>query len=225
MTTPVLKARVAPVFPGTVLAGEGLLVSVANGVMTLSLNFATSSTTLPGSGQLSSAGNLGLGMAPGGNYRLELNKAHSHIHLSFDGADTGGYIASVTANNLAFSGGANYNGTNWIAKSASASVFVALNGTITFQNNTGLTVGSSFTPTVRMFVGSGVAVGSSNDPGAKAILTDPVAVASLPAASSTLKGSRMFVTDANATTFMSTVAGGGANNVPVVCDGTNWKIG
>ncbi|MFT3987195.1 hypothetical protein [Aestuariivirga sp.] len=51
----------------------------------------------------------------------------------------------------------------------------------------------------------------------------PIAVASLPSPS--VKGQREFVTDANATTFMSTVAGGGSNNVPVVADGTNWKIG
>ena len=38
-------------------------------------------------------------------------------------------------------------------------------------------------------------------------------------------GYRAFVTDANATTFASTVAGGGSNNVPVYSDGTNWKIG
>lgn len=38
-------------------------------------------------------------------------------------------------------------------------------------------------------------------------------------------GVRYMVTDATATTFMSTVAGGGANIVPVVSNGTVWKIG
>lgn len=38
-------------------------------------------------------------------------------------------------------------------------------------------------------------------------------------------GRRGFVTDANATTFNSVVAGGGANFVPVFSDGTNWRIG
>lgn len=57
------------------------------------------------------------------------------------------------------------------------------------------------------------------------VSTVPTTVGSLPAAAAGLKGARMFVTDANATTFMSTVAGGGANNVPVVCDGSAWKIG
>lgn len=57
------------------------------------------------------------------------------------------------------------------------------------------------------------------------VLTAPVAVGSLPAAAAGLKGARSFVTDANATTFASIVAAGGANNVPVYCDGTNWRIG
>lgn len=60
---------------------------------------------------------------------------------------------------------------------------------------------------------------------ASTLKTIAVAVASLPTCDSNAKGTRHFVTDANATTFMSTVAAGGANNVPVVCDGTNWKIG
>jgi hypothetical protein len=50
-------------------------------------------------------------------------------------------------------------------------------------------------------------------------------VASLPAAATAGAGARYFVTNATATTFMSIVAGGGANKVPVVSDGTNWLIG
>lgn len=55
----------------------------------------------------------------------------------------------------------------------------------------------------------------------------PCLVSALPAAGSTGAGSgaRAFVTDATATTFASTVAGGGANSVPVYSDGTNWKVG
>lgn len=50
-------------------------------------------------------------------------------------------------------------------------------------------------------------------------------VATLPAAATAGAGARAFVTDANATTFASVVAGGGANGVPVYSDGTNWRIG
>ncbi len=52
-----------------------------------------------------------------------------------------------------------------------------------------------------------------------------VTVAQLPAASSVKAGTRGFVSDANATTFASIVAGGGANTVPVYSDGMNWRIG
>ena len=48
-------------------------------------------------------------------------------------------------------------------------------------------------------------------------------VATLPSA--TVAYRRFFVSDANATTFNSVVAGGGANKVPVFSDGTNWRIG
>jgi hypothetical protein len=53
--------------------------------------------------------------------------------------------------------------------------------------------------------------------------TRPVLVANLPP--NAPAGTRRFVTDANATTFASVVAGGGANAVPVYSDGTNWRIG
>lgn len=47
-------------------------------------------------------------------------------------------------------------------------------------------------------------------------------VATLPAGT---RGMRWYVTDATVTTFASTVAGGGANIVPVFYNGTNWIIG
>jgi len=56
------------------------------------------------------------------------------------------------------------------------------------------------------------------------IQTTPTTVGALPSCSSTLKGARAFVTDANSTTFHATAAGGGANNMSVVCDGTNWYL-
>lgn len=49
-------------------------------------------------------------------------------------------------------------------------------------------------------------------------------VATLPTASTVTYG-KCFVSDATATTFGSTVAGGGSNKVPVWSDGTNWIIG
>lgn len=56
-------------------------------------------------------------------------------------------------------------------------------------------------------------------PGTVAALTAawPAAVA--------LAGFRAFVTDANSTAFAAALVGGGANGVPVYCDGTTWRVG
>lgn len=56
----------------------------------------------------------------------------------------------------------------------------------------------------------------------------PTIVASLTAAATAGIGATAFVTDANATFILGlglTVVGGGANKVPVYCDGTNWIVG
>ena len=57
------------------------------------------------------------------------------------------------------------------------------------------------------------------------VQTPSMTVGTLAAAATAGAGARAFVTDANSTTFLSIVAGGGANKVPVVSDGTNWLIG
>jgi Collagen triple helix repeat (20 copies) len=57
------------------------------------------------------------------------------------------------------------------------------------------------------------------------VKTISTTVASLVAASTVGSGTRAFVTDANTTTFLAIVGGGGANKVPVVSDGTNWIVG
>lgn len=59
---------------------------------------------------------------------------------------------------------------------------------------------------------------------ATTVATGTSTVAALPACSAGAKGTRSFVTDATLNTFHSTAVGGGANNVAVVCDGTNWYI-
>lgn len=56
------------------------------------------------------------------------------------------------------------------------------------------------------------------------VQTTPVTFAQLPSAVS-LAGARAFITDGSTATFAATVAGGGANKVPVYSDGTNWKVG
>lgn len=60
------------------------------------------------------------------------------------------------------------------------------------------------------------------------VVTLSTVVASLPSASTAGSGARAFVTDASTTVILglgATVAGGGANKVPVYSDGTNWIVG
>jgi hypothetical protein len=57
------------------------------------------------------------------------------------------------------------------------------------------------------------------------IKTSPVTFANLPSAVTAGAGARAYVTDSNTATFNATIAGGGANSVPAVSDGTNWKVG
>jgi len=56
------------------------------------------------------------------------------------------------------------------------------------------------------------------------VQTTPITFVQLPTAVGNA-GARAFITDGSTTTFAATVAGGGANNVPVYSDGTNWKVG
>lgn len=70
-----------------------------------------------------------------------------------------------------------------------------------------------------------VSIGKISSSGFDLLKNQTTTVASLPAASTAGAGARAFVTDANATTFASIVAGSGSNGVPVYSDGTNWRIG
>lgn len=66
------------------------------------------------------------------------------------------------------------------------------------------------------------------DPELESVQTIGVTVAGLPAVTAARIGMRMTVTNANATLTAgigAAVAAGGANIVPVFCDGTNWVIG
>jgi len=57
------------------------------------------------------------------------------------------------------------------------------------------------------------------------VKTTPVTYANLPTAVNAGAGARAFITDSSTATFAATVSGGGANNVPVYSNGTDWKVG
>lgn len=108
---------------------------------------------------------------------------------------------------------------------AGLDAILALRGTLYSQNANAVAITGGAV--------NGTAIGATTPASGKfttvettgVVRTDPTTVASLPPAASAGAGARSFVTDASAASFLTVVAGGGANAVPVVCDGTNWRIG
>lgn len=150
---------------------------------------------------------LRLGGVPGGNGRILLGRNSS------DASD--GYIENDGAYGLNFVAPGTSNVIDYLWKDASG--------------NTLLTYKSYTTPAFAAGRDNADSLGTA----AKRWTTvysvnakmTPVTVANLPSASTLGAGAKAFVSDANATTFASIVVGGGANNVPVYSDGTNWRIG
>lgn len=88
----------------------------------------------------------------------------------------------------------------------------------TATTSNSITLGNASVTTMRV-------PGLSITAGVKYMNFGVLTVGTLPAAATAGAGARAFVSDANATTFASIVAAGGANGVPVYSDGTNWRIG
>jgi hypothetical protein len=94
---------------------------------------------------------------------------------------------------------------------------------------------STIAEAMRANPSGGLSVGSTTDGGIGVILANrylqsgAVAVGSLPTCNAAAKAARYFVTDSNAASYTAgigaVVAAGGSTNVPVVCDGTNWRVG
>jgi hypothetical protein len=117
---------------------------------------------------ISTSGNLGLRTGSPA-YALDLQtpgSASSQMHITPTGADSGGYLTSANPGNLFMSAGAAWNGSAWVAKSSSAYQYGGGVAGVRFFFDTGLTVGSTYTPTTRMFIGptGHVGIGMSTAP-------------------------------------------------------------
>ncbi len=60
---------------------------------------------------------------------------------------------------------------------------------------------------------------------AQTVQTTATTYSQLPTATAAGAGTRAFITDGSTATFGATVAGGGANIVPIYSNGTDWKVG
>jgi len=108
-------------------------------------------------------GNVGIGTVTPA-YKLDVQTsgtATTQLHVSNSG-DSGGYIGSLYGEDVYMSGGAAYNGTDWLAKDDKALITYQGNSSIQFYGDTGLTPGNTFTPTKRMSIGTDGNVGIGN---------------------------------------------------------------
>lgn len=120
-----------------------------------------------------------------------------------------------------------FNGTAWELQASSGSS-ESIPGNLTVAGTSALdgavTAGSTIAATGAISSSAAVSAGTSVT-AATYVASGATVVGSLPSAATAGAGARYFVTDATATTFASTVAGGSSHKVPVVSDGTNWIIG
>ena len=92
--------------------------------------------------------------------------------------------------------------------------------TVQFNNGTELSGTSSFT-----FISSTGVLSVPNITTTGVVKTTATTYSGLPLAGAAGAGARAFITDANTTTFLATVSGGGSNAVPVVSNGSTWIVG
>ena len=92
--------------------------------------------------------------------------------------------------------------------------------TVQYNNGTALAGTASFN-----FVATTGVLSVPNITVAGVVKTTAVTYSELPLAGAAGAGARAFITDANTTTFLSTVGGGGEYSVPVVSDGSFWMVG
>jgi hypothetical protein len=92
--------------------------------------------------------------------------------------------------------------------------------TVQFNNGVQLTGTSTFT-----FIDSTGVLSVPNITTTGVVKTTATTYSGLPLAGTAGAGARAFITDANTTTFLATVIGGGSNAVPVVSNGSTWIVG
>lgn len=145
--------------------GVGMSTS-PTATLQISGSFIVSSTQVDSSPSLYVGvdGNVGVGTMASNGARLTINGRGraSQLHITSDSTNGGLYLTSAGSTNGFLSTGALYNGSDWLARGTTASIFGGNTGEINFYAQNGLTVGNTFTPIERMRINSNGNVGISN---------------------------------------------------------------
>jgi hypothetical protein len=126
------------------------------------------------------SGHAGIG-TPTPNTRLDVVDGGAQIRFGNSTGDSGGFLISTLGSEATISGGARFNGTNWIARSSLASHIENKSGNIAFFTDSGLTANSIFQPSEQMRINSAGNVGiGTNAPAAKLEVFNGVVTSSGP---------------------------------------------
>ena len=142
LTTPLLIGGTTTTSPLTYKTTTGVGTTGADHIFKVGNNGATEALRILNSGL------VGIGQAAP-LYTLEVVSSAAQIRFGTTTSDDGGWLYATTGNTSGLTGGAAHNGTNWIAKNATASIIFQTGGVFQWYANTGLTPGNSFSPTIQ----------------------------------------------------------------------------
>lgn len=181
----------------------------------VAMNFTGKNVTLAGSGKIDSAGKVGIGMTPANIIDITQTQNAATIGKILNGSNGSSAASEWRATN---DSGDNLRVLSMGSGFTTSGVFIARRSVLASDAPGFVVTTTSAQPLI--FGINSAEVGRFAADGS--FQTKVYTVATLPAGA---QGARAFVSDANATTFASIVAGGGANPIPVYHDGTNWRIG
>ena len=207
------------------------------GTVIIGSTSGTAAITLGRSGTSLAVVNINTGSSGGKTTNIATNASSGTNTVSIGSINTGNNVINVATGtgtqtiNIA-SGLSTGDKTINIGNGGSSNLFLDLGGNSTycnigiggFSNDIGIaTISRGGSDTQNIFIGSttGTSITTLNGFFTQQTYT----VATLPTGVAVTAGARSFVTNALSPVFGATVVGGGAVNVPVYHDGTNWKVG
>jgi hypothetical protein len=209
------------------VAGSSVAGAAAGGSLTLTAGDAARLTSgSAAGGDITLTGGAGIGAGTAGQIVLGRDGSTAKVALTLNASDpnTGLYRNGANQISISLSGTARFTWSGTEAR-VSSNVLFAWSSTTASTAAADTALARNAAGVVE--VNNGTA-GTYRDLRVRNVRTEPTTVAGLVAAATAGKGARGFVTDANTTHAAgigTAVVGGGANNVPVYSDGTNWIIG